>query len=484
MIIHNDLDKLIQIFPDYIKDALQTHMNKSKLLEIVVDLGRRPEGRFLYGTEYLSEKIVSWQDLDFTTKRLGNFSNDNRAGIERTLHRISCIRNREGIIIGLTCRIGRCVVGSIGIIRDLLDSPNSLLILGKPGVGKTTLIREISRVLADEVEKRVVIIDTANEIAGNSDIPHAGIGRARRMQVSKFENQHQVMIEAVENHMPEVIIVDEIGSELESFAARTIAERGVQLVGTAHGNSLESLIKNPTLSDLIGGIQYVTLSDDEARRRGTQKTVLERKSLPAFQVAIELNDKNFWTIHERVEESVDAFLQGQQPKLQTRTVTKDGHIKIEYTNMVLPKTSFFKKSYQSKQALKSPIKKVVPQAKTLSTFQDQNNEGLKQVPGAKMKFSTELKIYPYYISVPQIKSICKTFGIFIIFTKVLDEAHLIFASKGHFRQNFQLQQSAKERRIPVYLLPNNSKSQIQRVVKEFIEQKLLNQDSKKIKTKI
>src|SRR6476469_10319380 len=211
MIIHNDLEKLIQVFPDYIKEALHNHPSKSRLLEIVLDLGRRPEGRFLYGNEFISEKIVSWQDLDYTTKRLGAFSNDNRAGIERTLHRISCIRNRQGIIIGLTCRIGRCLVGSIGIIRDLLDSNNSLLILGKPGVGKTTLIREISRVLSDEVEKRVVIIDTANEIAGDSDIPHAGIGRARRMQVSRFENQHNVMIEAVENHMPEVIVVDEIG---------------------------------------------------------------------------------------------------------------------------------------------------------------------------------------------------------------------------------------------------------------------------------
>ena len=475
MIIHNDLEKLIQVFPDYIKEALKSHPTKSRLVEIVLDLGRRPEGRFIYGTEYLADKIVSWQDLDYTTKRLGTFSNDNRAGIERTLHRISCIRNREGIIIGLTCRIGRCIVGSIGIIRDLLDSNNSLLILGKPGVGKTTLIREIGRVLSDEVDKRVVIIDTANEIAGDSDIPHAGIGRARRMQVSRFENQHNVMIEAVENHMPEVIIVDEIGTELEALAARTIAERGVKLVGTAHGNSLESLIKNPTLSDLIGGIQYVTLSDDEARRRGTQKTVLERKALPAFQVAIELNDKNFWTIHERVEDSVDSLLQGQQPKLQTRTITNDGKIKIEYTNMVFPGNSFFKQAYLSKprfrvladnnaKALDFPIK--------IKTSRGKEPTISKKVLDLKEQKNKELIVYCYFVSDQKINIICKSFGIVSTSTKILEDAEILFASKQYFRQNLKLQQQAKINKIPVYLVNNNTISQITNAIKYLVVKKL------------
>jgi stage III sporulation protein SpoIIIAA len=470
MIIHSDLDKLIQVFPDYIKEALQNNPTKSRLIEIVLDLGRRPEGRFLYGTEYLSEKIVSWQDLDYTTKRLGTFSNDNRAGIERTLHRISCIRNREGIIIGLTCRIGRCIVGSIGIIRDLLESNNSLLILGRPGVGKTTLIREISRVLSDEVEKRVVIIDTANEIAGDSDIPHAGIGRARRMQVSRFENQHNVMIEAVENHMPEVIIVDEIGTELECLAARTIAERGVQLVGTAHGNSLESLIKNPTLSDLIGGIQYVTLSDDEARRRGTQKTVLERKSLPAFQVAIELNDKNFWTIHERVEDSVDTLLQGQQPKLQTRTITKDGRIKIEYTNLVFPINSFFKQSYQSKQSsreLHETTKSRIKSTNEKSVLEKKRRRS-KTLIDPNQDLTKALTIYSYYISMNKIHKICRSLGLICSSTKSLEEADVIFASKIYFRKNLKLQALARENKIPVYILNNNTLSQISHVLKFVI----------------
>ena len=245
MNVNNDLEKLIENLPFFLQEHLNQHANKDKLIEIVLDLGRRPEARFVSGTEYLSQKIISWQDIDYMTKRISKFSNENRAGIERTLHRISCIRNRQFLINGLTCRVGRAVFGTISVVRDLLESEKSILILGKPGVGKTTVIREIARVLADEMEKRVVIIDTSNEIAGDSDIPHSGIGRARRMQVAKTEYQHHVMIEAVENHMPQVIIIDEIGTELEVLAARTIAEKGVQLVGTTHGNCLENLIKNP-----------------------------------------------------------------------------------------------------------------------------------------------------------------------------------------------------------------------------------------------
>ena len=290
-----DLEKLFEKLPFFLQNQLNNHLYCDQLLEIILDLGRRPEARFYSGPEYLSQKIISWQELDYITKRLSKFSTENRAGIERTLHRISCIRNRQFMINGLTFRIGRTIVGTISVIRDLLESEQSILILGRPGTGKTTIIREIARVLADENEKRVIIIDTSNEIAGESDIPHSGIGRARRMQVAKTEFQHQVMIEAVENHMPEVIIIDEIGTELEVLAARTIAEKGVQLVGTTHGNYLENLVKNPFLSDLIGGIHHVTLSDEEARRRGSQKSILERKSYPSFEIVIELNKQNLWT---------------------------------------------------------------------------------------------------------------------------------------------------------------------------------------------
>ena len=283
---NNDLEKLIENLPIFLQQQLNVHIYKDQLIEIVLDLGRRPEARFSYGPEYLAQKIISWQDIDYVTKRISKFSNENRAGIERTLHRISCIRNRQFLINGLTCRVGRAVLGTISVIRDLLELEKSILILGKPGVGKTTIIREIGRVLADELEKRVVIIDTSNEIAGDSDIPHSGIGRARRMQVPKTELQHQIMIEAVENHMPEVIIIDEIGTDLEVLAARTIAEKGVQLVGTTHGNCLDNLIKNPPLADLIGGIQYVTLSDDEAKRRGRPKKVRKRKKKKCYKIVL------------------------------------------------------------------------------------------------------------------------------------------------------------------------------------------------------
>jgi stage III sporulation protein SpoIIIAA len=333
MTVDEDLDKLLETLPSFIKDHVSNHLYKDKIIEIVMDLGRRPEARFSTGPEYLSQKIISWQDLEYTTKRISKFSNENRAGIERTLHRISCIRNRQFLITGLTCRIGRAIFGTISLARDLLESGQSILILGKPGVGKTTIIREIARVLSDEMEKRVIIVDTSNEIAGDSDIPHSGIGRARRMQVSQTNLQHQVMIEAVENHMPQVIIIDEIGTELEALAARTIAEKGVQLVGTTHGNCLENLIKNPPLADLIGGIQYVTLSDEEAKRRKTQKSILERKGYPAFQIAIEINDQNCWTIHENVQESIDLLLRGNFAINQTRKFVQNEKTFIKYKTL-------------------------------------------------------------------------------------------------------------------------------------------------------
>ncbi|TAF22024.1 MAG: AAA family ATPase, partial [Nostocales cyanobacterium] len=328
MTITEDLQKLLDILPPDLKQKLETHPKGDHLVEVILDLGRRPEARFPHEAEYLSETPVTQLQIDDCIQRVGTFGGDNRAGIEQTLHRISAIRNRNGKIIGLTCRVGRAVFGTIGMIRDLVETGRSILMLGRPGVGKTTALREIARVLADELNKRVVIIDTSNEIAGDGDVAHPAIGRARRMQVAKPELQHQVMIEAVENHMPEVIVIDEIGTELEALAARTIAERGVQLVGTAHGNQIENLIKNPTLSDLVGGIQAVTLGDDEARRRGSQKTVLERKAPPTFEIAVEMTERQRWVVHESVADTVDTLLRGRQPNPQTRTVDDQGKVVI------------------------------------------------------------------------------------------------------------------------------------------------------------
>jgi stage III sporulation protein SpoIIIAA len=321
--LSDDLELLLTVLPSRVRAALG-EVGDEPLLEVVMDLGRPPEARYPGRVRVLDDGVVEREELQHVLGRVGRFGKDNRAGIERTLHRISAIRNRVGEVVGLTCRVGRAVYGTVDIVRDVIEGGRSLLLLGRPGVGKTTLLREAARVLSDELGKRVVVVDTSNEIAGDGDVPHSGIGRARRMQVPSPELQHAVMIEAVENHMPEVIVIDEIGTLAETQAARTIAERGVQLVATAHGNTLENLLQNPTLADLVGGIHAVTLSDEEARRRGTQKTVLERKAPPTFDVLIEIQAKDRLAVHHRVAEVVDRFLRGIPPRPETRTRTADG----------------------------------------------------------------------------------------------------------------------------------------------------------------
>ena len=322
-----ELTQLLDIFTLSIRQSLVRLPNIESMIEVVLDLGRPPEARFENDFVYLSETAVSQEDIAHVCSRLSPFGADNRAGIEQTLHRISAIRNRTGKIVGLTCRVGRAVYGTIDIVLDILRSGNSICLLGRPGVGKTTMLRECARVLAED-RKRVVIVDSSNEIAGDSDIPHPGIGTARRMQVADPALQHAVMIEAVENHMPQVIVIDEIGTEAEAQAARTIAERGVALIGTAHGQTLENLLMNPTLSDLVGGISAVTLSDEEARRRGTRKTVLERKAPPTFDIVVEIHDRDRLAIHKNVADVVDALLRGYQPQPEVRQRTATGDVTI------------------------------------------------------------------------------------------------------------------------------------------------------------
>jgi stage III sporulation protein SpoIIIAA len=454
MIINDDLEKLIENLPFFLQEHLNNHLSKDQLIEIILDLGRRPEARFISGPEYLSQKIVSWQDIDYITKRVSKFSNENRAGIERTLHRISCIRNRQFLINGLTCRVGRAVFGTISVVRDLLESEKSVLILGKPGVGKTTIIREIARVLADEMEKRVIIIDTSNEIAGDSDIPHSGIGRARRMQVAKAELQHQVMIEAVENHMPQVIIIDEIGTELEVLAARTIAEKGVQLVGTTHGNCLENLIKNPPLADLIGGIQYVTLSDDEAKRRGTQKSILERKAYPAFEIIIEINHPNSWTIHEDVKTSIDLLLRGNFTMGQVRQFSLNEKIKINCQRLQVSADSLLKNRNNLTNSLN------IVNKNWISINQTKDEKALK------LK-SKKLIIYPYSLSNNLLKEVLLKMGFKFVLTNEIKKAGLIIGLKKHLRQNFKLKNLAKQKNIPIYTLNQVSLYQVTKLV-QFI----------------
>ena len=454
MTVNDDLEKLIENLPFFLQEHLNNHTSKDQLIEIVLDLGRRPEARFISGPEYLSQKIVSWQDIDYITKRISKFSNENRAGIERTLHRISCIRNRQFLINGLTCRVGRAVFGTISVVRDLLESEKSVLILGKPGVGKTTIIREIARVLADEMEKRVVIIDTSNEIAGDSDIPHSGIGRARRMQVAKAELQHQVMIEAVENHMPQVIIIDEIGTELEVLAARTIAEKGVQLVGTTHGNCLENLIKNPPLADLIGGIQYVTLSDDEAKRRGTQKSILERKAYPAFEIIIEINHPNSWTIHEDVKNSIDLLLRGNFTMGQVRQFSLNEKIKIKCQRLQISSDSLLKNRNNLNDSISLTNKTWI------SINQTKDEKALK------LK-SKKLIIYPYSLSNNLLKEVLLKMKFKFVLTNDIKKATLIIGLKKHLKLNFKLKNLAKQKNIPIYSLNQVSLYQVTKLV-QFI----------------
>jgi len=475
MLLADDLTQLLDVLPTFISGPLEKHPRREQLVEIVLDIGRRPEARFAKGTDYLSYRTIVWQDLDYILKRLGKFSGDNRAGIEKTLHRISSIRNRKGNVIGLTCRVGRAIFGTVSIVRDLLEQKKSILLLGRPGVGKTTAIREIARVLSDGMKKRVIIIDTSNEIAGDGDLPHPSIGKARRMQVSNHQNQHEVMIEAVENHMPEIIIIDEIGTELEAAAARTIAERGVQLVGTAHGNALENLIKNPTITDLIGGIQYVTLGDEEAKRRGSSKSILERKAPPTFEVAIEIHDPQTWVIHENIEQSVDLLLQGQSLPVQRRSLIQN------YNNLIDCKIMYNQKEVDINND--ASLKRFAPEKKQknnylLNRLPESDKLKTKRVVKTNGNLKTELKekftfLYIYGINTQDVKSLIKTLGIPVIITKEIQYADAILALANLVKNNRKLKQISHSKKITIHTIQSNNLLQIAKVLRLLAKRKEL-----------
>ena len=494
MPITDDLQKLLDILPLDIRQVLEQHQERDNLIEVVMDLGRRPEARFPLVAEYLSETLVSQEHLNDCIQRVGEFGGDNRAGIAQTLHRISAMRNRTGKIIGLTCRVGRAVYGTIHMIRDLVETGQSILMLGRPGVGKTTALREIARVLADELNKRVVIIDTSNEIAGDGDIPHPAIGRARRMQVARPELQHQVMIEAVENHMPEVIVIDEIGTELEALAARTIAERGVQLVGTAHGNQIENLIKNPTLSDLVGGIQAVTLGDDEARRRRSQKTVLERKAPPTFEIAVEMSERQRWVVHESVADTVDSLLRGRQPTPQVRTVNENGVTITREAPTARPMGQEAREEMTRSSRL-DPVQSIgwradgqmlpLPQTeisgerefeRLLNESQEQSDRFgyFTQTPGPNGE-DLPLHIYPYGVSRNQLDQVIQVLNLPVVLTKDIDSADAILAWRSHVKNHSKLRHIAKVRQVPIHMIKASTIPQITRALR-----RLLNMDEPEI----
>ena len=490
MQITDDLQKLLDILHEEIRVSLQQHPQRDSLIEVVMDLGRFPEVRFPGSAEYLFQTPITQEQLNHCVQRVGHFSGDNRAGIERTLHRISAIRNRPGEIIGLTCRVGRAVFGTITMIRDLVETGQSILMLGRPGVGKTTALREIARVLADELHKRVVIIDTSNEIAGDGDIPHPAIGRARRMQVARPELQHQVMIEAVENHMPEVIVIDEIGTELEALAARTIAERGVQLVGTAHGNQIENLIKNPTLSDLVGGIQAVTLGDDEARRRGSQKTVLERKAPPTFEIAVEMLERQRWVVHETVSDTVDDLLRGRQPNPQMRTVTESGKVTVtrEFPSapVATPPNGRSMINHTPLSTATRPTGwrstgQMKPAARQTETYTDsyfeqmldkswhqQDAFGSVRTPGPNGE-DLPLHVYPYGVSRHQLEQVIRVLNLPIVLTKDMDSADAVLGLRSHVKNHGKLRSIAKARQVPIHAVKASTIPQITRALRHLLD---------------
>ncbi len=465
-----DLQKLLDILPLEIRFCLEQHPQRDNLIEVVLDLGRRPLARFPDKAEYLSDEPITTQQLDNCIQRVGTFGGDNRAGIEQTLHRISAIRNRTGKIIGLTCRVGRAIYGTIAMIRDLVETGQSILMLGRPGVGKTTALREIARVLADELNKRVVIIDSSNEIAGDGDVPHPAIGRARRMQVACPELQHQVMIEAVENHMPEVIVIDEIGTELEALAARTIAERGVQLVGTAHGNEIENLIKNPTLSDLVGGIQSVTLGDEEARRRRTQKTVLERIAPPTFDIAVEMLERQRWVVHESVADTVDSLLRGHQPNPQVRTVNDSAQVTMERE---LPNISKSRGDGQVLPFAKNHDRTTVLGQGSFDSLLSQSQQYLEQFGNVGNQHlgngkELPLHIYSYGISHHQLSEVISELNLPIVLTRNIDSTDAILALRAHARKHSNFLRMVADHSVPVYTVKANTYSSITHALRQVL----------------
>lgn len=451
----NDLEKLTEILPDRIRQHI-SYENMQDVIEIVLDIGRQPEIRHSNGKiEYIDVSNVDYDDISYITSRVQEFTSDNRSGIPGTLHRISAIRNRQGKIVGLTCRIGRVVTGTISCIRDICLQNKSILFLGRPGVGKTTKLREIARLMADDLAKRVVIVDTSNEIAGDGDTPHPAVGHARRMQVRQPEYQKDVMIEAVENHTPEVIVVDEIGTEAEAQAARTIAERGVMLIATAHGNSLESLIKNPTLSDLVGGIQSVTLGDDEAKRRSSQKTVLEREKQPTFDIVIEILDRNTLAVYKDTAEAVDYILRGWPIRPEIRKVDK-------VYNFSTP---------ASVEPVPARVPNVIDKINALDN-KIEHPESLK-FSFSRKKYVDEVKkfkkIYLYAVSRSIAEKVIERLDLNAEITRNLDDADIVIAHKNFVKGGAKVLSTAEENRLQIFYVKTNSMAQIQKVIKEALD---------------
>lgn len=465
--ITDDLQALLGVLPPAVVRPLTDANDSDNLLEVILDLGRLPTSRFVDRELVLNQVEVTHTDIDFVVGRIGEFDADNRAGLERTLHRISAIRNRRGHIVGLTCRVGRAVYGTTDIIKDLIESGKSLLILGRPGVGKTTMLREAARILAES--KRVVIVDTSNEIGGDGDVPHPAVGRARRMQVAMPSLQHEVMIEAVENHNPEAIVIDEIGRELEAAAARTIAERGVQLIGTAHGNSLENLLLNPTLSDLVGGIESVTLSDEEARRRGTQKTVLERRSPPTFDVLIEIQHRERLAIHADVAAAVDSLLRGYPLPPEVRSRGEDGSIHVERLAPVSRAQQVGGLGQQGYRRQGTDREYAPPRAYGGQRGAPSQGAALVAEPAQTRERTSmqPVRVYPYGVARNRLSQAAKRLGVPAVIVNEPGEADVLVTLRSYYRKRQRTITEAENRNVPIYVLRANTVNQMQQFLSDL-----------------
>lgn len=494
---HEDLRTLLSVLPDSIRSNVEAGGREDELLEIVMDLGRVPTARYVDGERVLRDSEVTHEEIERVVAGIGDFDDDNRAGIARTLHRISGIRNRREQVVGLTLRVGRAVYGTITIIEDIINQGHSILILGRPGVGKTTMLREMARILAET--KRVIIVDTSNEIGGDGDIPHPAVGRARRMQVPRPAHQHETMIEAVENHNPEVIVIDEIGREREAEAARTINERGVQLIGTAHGNTLENLLLNPTLSDLVGGIESVTLSDEEARRRGTQKTVLERRAPPTFDVLIELQDRRRLLIHNDVTTSVDAMLRGEPVQVELRHTDDAGQVHSERQSLVVTSAAVTGRrnplsgarqgrgGREMRSLGESPVRPddggrlptIFPPAREPMSVVVEAGEGRVAGRGANSGESSgnganggnggrRVRVFAYGVARNRLYQAAKHLGVKLTIAETLEEADVLVTLKSYYRKRRRLINDAEQHNVSVYVLRANTVSQMERFLVEAL----------------
>lgn len=480
---NSELDLFLELLPLRMKSELSGHREIGELIEVVMDLGRKPIARFPSGDFVICEQPVRHEDLKHAISKVGDFSDDNRSGIDSSLHRISAIRNRKMQIIGLTCRVGRAVSGSAEIIRDLVEGGSSILVIGRPGVGKTTLIREIARMLADDQQKRVVIVDTSNEIGGDGDVPHAGIGRARRMQVPNVNMQHNIMIEAVENHMPETIIIDEIGTELEALAASTIAQRGVQLVGTAHGMTIDNIIKNPSLQILVGGIESVTLGDEEARKRKVQKTILERKGPPTFTCAVEMITRTECRVHHRLDATVDAILAGKSPLFEIRHVDTEGDdslklIPILQENLIeesddsLKSISILQENYVEETEVIISDKERCDEVESDEEDEDYRPKQSKtwKSGGTERKRNSPVHVYTCKIVDSDLLQVAKVMGIEneIDVTDDIGAADAILASSSEMKQNPWIRGVAKYHHLPVFVIKSNTMAQMVKALRMIL----------------